>query len=72
VVFHDLDLEPYRSASRRAANAASRVHDLIVALCTGGEHPPLHGILVRASRTVVYIPCTAIAGILRWEVYLTT
>ncbi len=48
------------------------MHDLVVALGNGAEHPPLHGILVRARGNVVFIPYTGIAGILRWEVYLTT
>ncbi|NEA30596.1 hypothetical protein [Streptomyces sp. SID13031] len=45
--------------------------DLVVALGNGGR-PPLHGILVRSRGKVAFIPYTAIAGICRWEVYLTT
>ncbi|WP_132188512.1 MULTISPECIES: PRC-barrel domain-containing protein [Kribbella] len=61
-----------RSVYDSRGNRVGRVHDLVVALGNGGEHPSLHGILVRARRTVVLIPYTAMAGINRWEVYLTT
>jgi sporulation protein YlmC with PRC-barrel domain len=61
-----------RSVYDRRGNRVGRVHDLIVALGNGGDHPPLHGILVRTGRKVVFVPYTAIAGIRRWEVYLTT
>jgi sporulation protein YlmC with PRC-barrel domain len=60
-----------RSVYDRRGNRVGRVHDLVIAL-GNGDHPPLHGILVRARREVVFIPYTAMAGILRWEVYLTT
>ncbi|GAA1646174.1 hypothetical protein GCM10009744_41450 [Kribbella alba] len=61
-----------RSVYDRRGNRVGRVHDLIVALGNDGEYPPLHGILVRTRRDVVFIPYTAIAGICRWEVYLTS
>ena len=61
-----------RSVYDRRGNRVGRVHDLIVALGNGAEHPPLHGILVRTRRQVVFVPYTGMAGICRWEVYLTT
>jgi hypothetical protein len=61
-----------RSVYDRRGNRVGRVHDLVVALGNGGDYPPLHGILVRTRRKVVFIPYAAMAGILRWEVYLTT
>jgi sporulation protein YlmC with PRC-barrel domain len=61
-----------RSVYGRRGNRVGRVHDLVVALGHGGEHPPLHGILVRTHRRIVFIPYAAVAGICRWEVYLTT
>jgi hypothetical protein len=45
---------------------------VVVAIGNGSEYPPLTGILVRTRREVVFIPYTGIAGIGRWEVYLTT
>jgi uncharacterized protein YrrD len=61
-----------RSVYDRRGNRVGRVHDLVVALGNDGERPPLHGILVRTRRRIVFIPYTAMAGIYRWEVYLTT
>jgi sporulation protein YlmC with PRC-barrel domain len=61
-----------RSVYDRRGNRVGRVHDLVVALGNGADYPPLHGLLVRTRRKVVFIPYTAMAGILRWEVYLTT
>ncbi|MDX6252159.1 MAG: hypothetical protein QOF10_5519 [Kribbellaceae bacterium] len=61
-----------QSVYGRRGNRVGRVHDLVVALGHGSEHPPLHGILVRTHRRIVFIPYAAVAGIYRWEVYLTT
>jgi sporulation protein YlmC with PRC-barrel domain len=61
-----------RSVYDRRGQRVGRVRDLVVALGKNGDRAPLVGILVGARRQVVFIPYTAIAGILRWEVYLTT
>ncbi|TCO19740.1 hypothetical protein EV652_113139 [Kribbella steppae] len=61
-----------RSVYDRRGYRVGRIVDLVVASGIGVEHPPLHGILVRRRLKVVFIPYTGIAGICRWEVYLTT
>ena len=61
-----------RSVYDRRGRRVGRVQDLVVALGKEDDHPPLLGILVSHRRKVVFIPSTAIAGILRWEVFLTT
>jgi sporulation protein YlmC with PRC-barrel domain len=61
-----------RSVYDRRGHRVGRVRDVVVAIGNGCEYPPLTGILVRTRREVVFIPYTGIAGICRWEVYLTT
>jgi hypothetical protein len=52
-----------RSVYDRRGNRVGRVHDLIVALGKGGEHPPLHSILVRTAPTSASAHCSAASGL---------